>query len=92
MIYLDTSVLLAELFVEERVPKPALWRHSLVSSRLLRYERWTRVHARGLATSHGERARELLGRVSMLELPPEVLGRALEPRSAQARPCLRMSR
>lgn len=79
MIYVDTSVILAELFVEERQPKPSLWRQPLVSSRLLQYETWTRVNARGLAASHGERARELLGQVSLLELAPEVLGRALEP-------------
>ena len=50
-----------------------------VSSRLTEYEVWTRVHARGLGTSHGESVRLLLGRLSWLELIPIVLGRALEP-------------
>ena len=31
-----------------------LWREKLVSSRLLEYEVWTRLHGRGLAKSHGE--------------------------------------
>lgn len=38
-----------------------------------------RVHGRGLADSHGEPARELLARVSLVELAPIVLERALEP-------------
>ena len=61
MIYVDTSVILAELLVEERQPKASLWRQPLVSSRLLQYETWTRVNTGGLAGSHGERTRELLG-------------------------------
>lgn len=79
MIYLDTSVLLAELLAEDRHPPPALWEESLVSSRLLEFEVWTRVHARRLASSHGEAVRGLLGRVAMLELVSPVLARALDP-------------
>ncbi len=36
------------------------------------------MHARGLADSHGEAARELVGRVALLELSPRVLARALD--------------
>lgn len=79
MIYLDTSVLLAQLLAEDRRPPPALWSETLCSSRLLEYEAWTRLNARNLATSHGQAARDLLGRVSFLELSPVVLERALEP-------------
>ena len=79
MIYVDTSVILAELLAEDRRPKASLWRQPLVSSRLLQYETWTRVNTLGLAASHGERARELVGQISLLELLPEVLMRALEP-------------
>lgn len=79
MIYVDTSVALAELFAEDRRPEPALWGGALLSSRLLEYELWTRVHARGAARTHGEAARELLSRVAMVELSPPVLARALEP-------------
>jgi hypothetical protein len=55
-----------------------LWDETLVSSRLLEYEMWSRLNARGLGTSHGEHARELLQRVALLELASPVLSRALE--------------
>ena len=79
MIYLDSSVALAHLLVEERRPPASLWADAVISSRLLEYEVWCRLHARDLASSHGEAARQLLGRISFLELSPLVLGRALEP-------------
>ena len=79
MIYLDTSVALAHLLAEDRSPPPSLWDDTLVSSRLLEYEMWIRLHARRLTTSHGEHARELLHRLALLELAPPVLARALEP-------------
>ena len=79
MIYVDTSVVLAELLSEDRRPDEDFWGQTLVSSRLLEYEIWTRVHARKLARSHGEAARALVGRVALLELVSPVLMRALEP-------------
>ena len=79
MVYLDTSVALAHLFAEDRVPPATLWDEPLVSSRLLEYEIWTRMHARRLATTHGEAARLLVSRVALLELSPPVLSRSLEP-------------
>lgn len=79
MIYLDASVALAHLLVEDRTPSARLWEESLVSSRLLEYEVWTRVHARRLARSHGDEVRALIGRVALVELAPPVLARALEP-------------
>ena len=79
MIYLDTSVALAELFSEDRRPAPALWSGPLVSSRLLEYELWTRLHGRAAAGTHAEAARELLSRVAFVELSSLVLARALEP-------------
>jgi uncharacterized protein len=79
MIYLDTSVVLAQLLAEDRVPPTALWSEPLVASRLLEYETWNRLHSRGLSESHGEAARLILGRVAMLELLPPVLARALDP-------------
>jgi predicted nucleic acid-binding protein len=78
MIYLDTSVALAHLLGETRRPKEALWGHPLISSRLLQYELWTRLNARGLGSTHGEEARQLLGRVAFVELAAPVLERALE--------------
>jgi uncharacterized protein len=79
LIYIDTSVVLSQLLAEDRRPPPALWSEPLLSSRLLEYETWARIHARGLGDSHGEAARELLGRISFLELSPIMLARALEP-------------
>ncbi len=79
MIYLDTSVAVAQILAEDRTPPADLWAQQLVSSRLLEYELWTRIHARGLGRSHGEDVRQLLGRIALLELAPPVLARALEP-------------
>jgi len=79
VIYLDTSVLLAQLLAEDRIPAASLWEETLVSSRLLEYEAWTRLNALGLVVTHGEDARALIGRVALLELLPQVLARALEP-------------
>jgi len=80
MIYIDSSVVLAQLLAEDRYPDPSFWRDGpFVSSRLLEYEIWNRINGRGLAMSHAEDARLLLGRLSILELAPAVLARALEP-------------
>jgi predicted nucleic acid-binding protein len=79
MIYVDTSVALAELLAEDRRPGENFWNETLVSSRLLEYEVWIRVHARRLARSHGDAVRALVGRVALLELVSPVLMRALEP-------------
>ena len=79
MIYLDTSVALAHLLGETRVPPASLWEETLVANRLLEYELWTRLHARRLTHSHAEPVRELLSVVALVELSPVVLTRALEP-------------
>ena len=79
MIYLDTSVALAHLLAEDRRPPDSLWRQTLVASRLVEYELWTRLNARHLGASHGELARRLLERLAILEMLPNVLARALEP-------------
>ena len=85
MIYLDTSVALAHLLAEDRHPPQWIWGETLVSSRLLEYEVWNRINSAGLADSHGEAARELVGRLALLELSPPVLTRALEPFPTQTR-------
>ncbi len=79
MIYLDTSVALAHLLVEDRKPAETLWAAPLIASRLLEYEIWNRLNARGLSSTHGEAARDLIGRVAFVELSTVVLARALEP-------------
>jgi predicted nucleic acid-binding protein len=78
MIYLDTSVALAQLLAEDVTPPAELWAETLVSSRLLEYEVWTRIHARRLEPSHGEPVRQLIARLAFLELAPPVLARALD--------------
>jgi predicted nucleic acid-binding protein len=85
MIYLDTSVALAHLLAEDRHPPDSLWTRPLVSSRLLEYELWARINARGLTRTHGDLVRQLLGRVAVLELIGEVLGRARETFPAPVR-------
>lgn len=67
------------MLAEDRCPADELWSTTLVSSRVLEYEMWTRIHARGLTKSHGDAVRALLARVAILELSPTVLTRALEP-------------
>lgn len=79
MIYLDTSVVLARLFAEDRSPPDALWSQTLVASRLLEFEVFNRVHARGIAASYAADARRLVDRVNLLEMTAPVLGRALLP-------------
>jgi predicted nucleic acid-binding protein len=79
VIYLDTSVALAQLLAEDRAPPDRLWREPLISSRLIEYEIWTRIHARKLVRSRADEVRALLGRLALIELAPPVLARALEP-------------
>lgn len=85
MIYLDTSVALAHLLAEDQRPPAELWSEELVSSRLLEYELWNRLHARRLAASHADVARLLMARLAWLELLPRVLERALQPFPAPVR-------
>jgi hypothetical protein len=79
VIYLDSSVALASLLAEDRAPPANLWMQPLISSRLLTYEIWNRVNARGGEPIHGEATRLLIGRLHLVELSPAVLGRALDP-------------
>jgi predicted nucleic acid-binding protein len=79
LIYLDTSVALAHLLAEQKTPPDALWEEHLVSSRLLQYEIWTRIHSLGVADALDGPIRALLAKVSLIELSPPVLERALDP-------------
>ena len=79
MIYLDSSVALAHLLAEDRVPPDWIWDESLIASRLLEYEVWTRINARRLSQSHGDLVQALLVRIALVELVSPVLTRALEP-------------
>ena len=79
MIYVDSSVLLADLFAQPRSPPERLWDDDLASSQLLVSEVWNRLHAYGLVPSHGARARGLLARVNLTAMSEAALARALEP-------------
>jgi predicted nucleic acid-binding protein len=79
VIYLDSSVVLAHLFTEHRTLPASVWQQPLISSRLLEYELWTRLHARNIGASHGDQVREILSVVNLIELTPVVLARALMP-------------
>jgi predicted nucleic acid-binding protein len=78
VIYLDSSVLLADLLAAPRSPAETLWEEDLASSQLLAYEVWNRLHAYDLMTSHGGRARGLLARVNLTAMSEAALARALE--------------
>jgi predicted nucleic acid-binding protein len=79
LIYLDSSVAPAHLLGEGRVPPDTFWAEPLVSSQLLEYEVWTRIHGHRFGTLLGEAARALFARVRLIELTESVLTRALEP-------------
>ena len=79
MVYLDTSVALAEVLTEPVVPPTALWEEELISSRLLEYEAVTRLDRLGLIESHGDTARALIRKVSLIELVTPLVDRARHP-------------
>ncbi len=79
MIYVDTSVVLAQVFAEERIPPASIWSESLVSSRLLEYELWTRMRARGVPREGVDAALDTIGRIAFLDLSRELVARVLEP-------------
>lgn len=79
MIYLDSSVVLAQLLMEDRRPPDPLWQQDLVSSRLLEYEVWNRIHVRGLGDAARVAVEIALAEVEMYDLSSDVLDRALHP-------------
>lgn len=78
VIYLDSSVVLAHVFLESRTAPESLWNDELVSSRLLEYEVWNRVHNRKVPHAH-PRVRTLVSRIGYFELDRSHLARTLEP-------------
>lgn len=79
LTYIDSSVALARLFAESRFPRENFWDRELTSSRLLEYEVWNRVHARGGSVATSASAHALLSGVELLEMTGQTLARALEP-------------
>jgi predicted nucleic acid-binding protein len=78
VIYLDTSVALAQLLAEDRCPPAELWERELVTSRLFEYELWNAIHRRRLEKSHGDAARRVVESLAIAELSREVVRRATE--------------
>jgi len=79
VIYLDSSVVLAQLFLEERRPPDGFWRQAVVSSRFLEYEVWKRIFARGLGQSLRGEVEAALRKIDMIDLTSRSLQRALQP-------------
>lgn len=85
MIYLDSSVALAHVFTEARRPSHSFWTQSFASSRLLQFEVWNRLHARGAGAYRHGRARNVLRRLSYIEFGGTSHVRALHPFPLQVR-------
>jgi predicted nucleic acid-binding protein len=79
VIYLDTSVVLATLFNEQRRPPDTLWATATISSRLLEYEIFVRLNALGHSAHVSQHARNFLETVELVDLARPVLERALQP-------------
>ena len=78
MIYLDTSVALAQLLAKDRCPPPELWEETVVTSRLLEYELWNAIHRHGLEGSHADAVRVFLESLAFAELSRDTIHRATE--------------
>jgi predicted nucleic acid-binding protein len=85
LTYIDSSVALAYLLAEIRVPAAEFWRSALTSSRLLEYEVWNRIHVRQLDRLRHDEARIFLAGVQLIEMSGAVLTRALQPFPAPIR-------
>ncbi|HJU15657.1 MAG TPA: PIN domain-containing protein [Stellaceae bacterium] len=79
MIYIDASVALAYLLAEARTPPAAFWNARLVSSRLLEFEVWNRIHVRRPDSAGDGEVRRLLAGIQLIDMTSLTLARALEP-------------
>jgi hypothetical protein len=79
LIYLDSSVALGRLLGEGRAPRESLWADPIVSSRLLEYEVWNRINARGMGGALADAVAVLMEPITFVEFARTVLRRALEP-------------
>jgi predicted nucleic acid-binding protein len=79
VIYLDTSVFLAEILREKRRPVVSFWSNQLFSSRLLEYEVLVRLHALRKPARAITAAQQFLGSVLFCELDAQNLARTLQP-------------
>jgi predicted nucleic acid-binding protein len=79
MIYVDSSVILAEVLSESTRPDRSFWQNELSTSRLAEYEVFVRLNAYGVSREHHHYAREVLARIALVELLTVVLERAIQP-------------
>jgi len=80
MIYVDSSVVLADVLTEDRRPPANFWeRDDLVSSRLCEYEAWVRLHAYGCAATHGPALANVLAHLDLLSLDEATCARCRAP-------------
>jgi predicted nucleic acid-binding protein len=79
VIYLDTSVVLAALFNEQRRPPDGFWAAQIISSRLLEFELAVRLNALGATPDARKLATDVLETMQLVELTRPVLARALQP-------------
>jgi predicted nucleic acid-binding protein len=79
VIYVDSSVILAEVLSEDMRPDRSFWESELGTSRLAEYEVLVRLNAYRVPEGHQRYAREVLGRVALAELTAVVLERATQP-------------
>jgi hypothetical protein len=77
--YIDSSVALASVLTELRQPPEALWAKRLFSSRLLEYEVWNRIFAKGMGDTHRGEIEIMLCKIDLVELSRDCLRRALRP-------------
>ena len=77
--YIDSSVALASVLTEVRQPPEVLWTKRLFSSRLLEYEVWSRIFAKGMGDTHRSEIEVMLRKIDLVELSRDSLRRALRP-------------
>ena len=85
MVYVDSSIILAELFSEDLRPAEALWSSQIITSRLSEYEVWNRANAYGFSQGAEASINAILDRFDFVELAPIMLARCKLPFSKPVR-------
>jgi hypothetical protein len=73
------------VLAEEHQPPDLLWTKPLLSNRLLEYEVWNRIFARGMSKIHRGEIEAMLRKIDLVELSRDRLRRALHPYPAPVR-------
>ena len=77
--YVDSSMVLADLFKEARRPEPGVWEQTLFASRLTEYEVWVTLHSRRRGDQLARRAEWILDQIQFLDMTPTLLDRVKTP-------------